>query len=202
MNGFASAFSLAAGLRALIEPPGYGVVTWFLALVFVWSGLAKLRRPTLAAMAMVDFGIARRVQPWRGRALGTVELLLAVALALGLSPQLVLLLTSALLWGFVTLIARSLWAGERFACFCFGDSEGHLSRWTLARTAALALLASTVAAATPPPAQAGLEPTDVLQAVTALALLGVIALGATIPRLARWTGEFGRVRAPSQTGGD
>ena len=76
MNGFESAFSLLGEVLYLVtSPAGYGIAIWILAIIFVWSGLAKLRRPTLAAMAMNDFGVLRRVRP----RLGAAELLLALA---------------------------------------------------------------------------------------------------------------------------
>ena len=69
MNGFASALSLLmSGFRAVTTSPGYGIGIWFLAAVFFWSGIVKLRQPTLAAMAMVDFGVAQRVRKtWGSR---------------------------------------------------------------------------------------------------------------------------------------
>lgn len=179
MSGFAVALSLAvAAGHALAGPAARAASAWFLAGVFMWSGVAKLRRPALSAMAMVDFGVLRRVRPWLGAALGATEVTLAGALALA----------AALLWLFALLIARSLAAGRDFACFCFGEAEGRLSRWTLARTAALALLAT--AAAVPPwhpggPRQAA----GALPAIAGSALLGTIALASYIPRLLRWNTE-------------
>ena len=50
MNGFESALSLLAkALHLVTAPAGYGIAVWILGIVFVWSGVAKLRRPTLAA---------------------------------------------------------------------------------------------------------------------------------------------------------
>jgi len=54
---------------------GYGVAIWILAIIFAWSGIAKLWQPTLAARALVDFGVLRRVRPHLGSALGVAELL-------------------------------------------------------------------------------------------------------------------------------
>src|SRR5919202_755283 len=141
MNGFESALSLFAGaLHLATAPTGYGVGVWILAIIFIWSGVAKLRRPTLAAMAIMDFGVVRRVRPRLGSALGAAELLLALLLVTGTLPVLFLPVTAGLLWFFVLLIARSLWFGKDFSCFCFGDADSKVSRSTLVRTAALALL--------------------------------------------------------------
>ena len=76
VNGFGSAIALLTQVFHLVTgPAGYGIAIWVLAIVFVWSGFAKLRRPALAAMAMNDFGVLRRVRP----RLGAAELLLALA---------------------------------------------------------------------------------------------------------------------------
>ncbi len=188
MNGFESALALFAELLHLVTAPtGYGIAVWILAIIFVWSGVAKLRRPTLAAMAMMDFGVLRRVRPRLGSALGAAELLLALFLVAGVLPALFLPVTAGLLWFFVLLIARGLLSGEDFACFCFGDSASRLSRLTLARTAALALLASVLAAA--PPATGvytSFSQTYLLQAISAAAFIGTIVLGSQIPKLLRW----------------
>src|ERR687893_1488760 len=146
MNGFESAFSLFAELlRLLTAPAGYGIAVWILAIIFVWSGVAKLRRPALAAMAMMDFGVLRKVRPRLGSALGAAEVLLALFLVTGTLPVLFVPVTAGLLWFFVLLIARSLRSGQDFPCFCFGDADSRLSRLTLVRTAALAVLASVLA---------------------------------------------------------
>src|SRR3712207_4837107 len=188
MNGFESALSLVASALHLVSAPtGYGIGVWILAIIFVWSGVAKLRRPTLAAMAMMDFGILRRVGPRLGSALGVAEALLALSLITGTLPGLFVPATAGLLWLFVLLIARSLRSGQDFPCFCFGDADSRLSRLTLVRTVALAVLASVLAVAAPSVGTyAGFSETYVLQAVSAAAFVGAILLGSQIPKLLRW----------------
>jgi hypothetical protein len=163
---------------------GYGIAVWILAIVFVWSGLAKLRRPALAAMAINDFGVLRKIRPRLGAALGGAELLLALSLVAGALPVVFLPVTAGLLWLFVLLIAKSLWSGKDFSCFCFGDSDARISRLTLVRTGALALLASALAVAPVP--YASFSQAYLLQALSAAAFVGVIALGGEIPKLLRW----------------
>jgi methylamine utilization protein MauE len=185
VNGFESALSLfAKALHLITAPTGYGIAVWILAIVFVWSGVAKLRQPTLAAVAMMDFGVLRRVRPRLGSALGAAELLLALLLISGTLPALFLPVVAGLLWLFVLLIAKSLLSGEDFACFCFGDAESRLSRLTLVRTGALALLASVLAVAPLP--YASFDRTYLLQAISAAAVVGTIALGSQIAKLLRW----------------
>jgi hypothetical protein len=186
VNGFGAAVALLTDVFDLITgPAGYGIAIWVLAIIFVWSGLAKLRRPALAAMAMNDFGVFRRIRPGLGRALGAVELLLALSLITGTLLVVVLPVTAGLLWFFVLLIARSLWLGKDFSCFCFGDADSRLSGVTLVRTTALALLASALVVV--PLRFAGFDQIYLLQAISAAALVGTIVLASRIRRLLRWT---------------
>ena len=185
MNGFGSATALLAQVFDLLTgPAGYGIAIWVLAIIFVWSGLAKLRRPTLAAMAMNDFGIIRRIRPGLGSALGAVEVLLALCLITGTLRVVILPVTAGLLWFFVLLIARSLWLEKDFSCFCFGDADSRLSRLTLVRTTSLALLASALALVPLP--YAGFDQVYLLQAISAAAFVGTIVLASRIPKLLSW----------------
>jgi Methylamine utilisation protein MauE len=185
VNGFESALSLfAKALHLITAPTGYGITVWILAIVFVWSGVAKLRQPILAAVAMMNFGVLRRVRPRLGSTLGAAELLLALLLITGTLPALFLPVTAGLLWLFVLLIAKSLLSGKDFACFCFGDADSRLSRLTLVRTGALALLASVMAIVPLP--YASFDRTYFLQAIPAAAFVGTIVLGSQIAKLLRW----------------
>jgi len=185
VNGFGSAIALLRQVFDLVTgPAGYGIAIWVLAIVFVWSGFAKLRRPALAAMAMNDFGILRRIRPRLGSTLGAVELLLALFLITGTLPVVIMPFTAGLLWFFVLLIARSLRLGKDFSCFCFGDADSRLSRLTLVRTTALALLASALVVV--PPRPAGFDQIYLLQAISAAALVGAMVLASRIPKLLSW----------------
>ena len=185
MNGFRSAVALLGQAFDLVTgPAGYGIAVWVLAIIFVWSGLAKLRRPALAAMAINDFGILRRIRPGLGSALGAMELLLALALITATLPVIVLPVTAGLLWFFVLLIARSLWLGKDFSCFCFGDADSRLSRVTLLRTIALAVLATALVVV--PLRYAGFDQIYLLQALSAAALVATVVLASRIPSLLRW----------------
>jgi hypothetical protein len=196
MGGFSSMLTYGNDLLdALTWSTGTGAIAWLLAAVFALSGSVKLRRPVLAAMAFVDFGVARRVHGTLGWSLGIGELTLAVALIV--APRFGGMIATVLLWFFVVLIARSLRAGGRFACFCFGDSNASLSRWTLIRTAALALLATDVAIAAPGVGAVGSD--TLIQAVVAAGLLGTVALLGYLPRLLRLNADpFGEHRQEVQ----
>jgi hypothetical protein len=142
----------------------------------------------------MDFGVLRRVRPRLGSALGAAELLLALFLVTGTLPVLFLPITAGLLWFFVLLIAKSLWSGKDFACFCFGETDSKISALTLVRTATLALLASMLTVASlPMGTYAAFSGTYVLQAISAAALIGVIVLGSQIPKLLRWNKDPYRI---------
>jgi hypothetical protein len=172
---------------AMTHPPGSGIAIFFLALIFAWSAAAKLREPHRAALAFVDFGVSDRVRPALALALGGGEALLALSIAIA-ADQVIPLAAAALLLGiFGSLITRSLLAGKRFSCFCFGDEDAQLSVWTLARTVALILLAGLlVAAAIARPLHEGGTQGRALEVVAAVALVGMIALFSRFPRLVRW----------------
>ena len=145
-------------------------------------------------MAMVDFGVLRRVRPRLGAALGAAELLLALFLATGTLPVVFLPAAAVLLWIFALLIARSLFAGEDFACFCFGDADSRLSGWTLLRTIVLALLGSVLVVALPSAGDyAVFGETYALQMASAMALVGAIVLASQIPELLRRNKDLKRI---------
>lgn len=182
-----SALLVRALLQAFTDPDVAGIGVWMLALVFTWSAVAKLRRPRLGAVAMRDFGVVSSTHPAYGVALGMVELSLAVMLMLKVHSTWVLAASAALLGAFAALIARSLLRRERFDCFCFGESGEGLSRLTLIRTTALAVMATALAfAADSNFSGSVLHQVDALQVVSAAALIGVLVLGSKLPRLLGW----------------
>lgn len=119
-----------------------------LAAVFLYSGIVKLRSVRLAALALVDFGVVRRLRPRLGLALAVYEVLLGIALAAspfdGGSQSWTIAGIAALatLLVFAAGLARALRQGKEFPCFCFGSTGGSLSWRTFGRTAALAVAAA------------------------------------------------------------
>jgi hypothetical protein len=200
VDGFESALALVREAVSSVQSPTlYGVGSWFLAGIFSISGVAKLRHPTRAALALVDFGVARRVRRRLGTALGAGEAVLALGLALHIAPTVLLAASSALLWLFVFLVARSLWRGSRFACFCFGETDSRLSVKTLIRTVVLACLATALASRTRNGAGlVGLGDEDVLHASIAISLLGIISLASRLAPLLSWNDERHRARLASE----
>lgn len=175
------------------EPAFFAVALWLLAGVFAVSGFAKLRQPALAAFAIADFGVVSRPNPRHGTALGIFEVALAASLAAmsavaGLGASVVAGAAAVLLWIFVILIIRSLSAGDRFECFCFGRSDSSLSARTVLRTAALAILATVTSV--------GLAGTDALtpsalvgSAAIGMGTLSVFALVSRVPDLLAWNSD-------------
>jgi hypothetical protein len=184
VGGFHSLLTLAGdAARGLRDPQVHGLCAAFVALVFGWAGAAKLRRPALAAMAMVDFGVARRARPGFGRGLGAVEVALALVLASGFEQRAALAVAGAICAVFALVIGRSLVRGDTFACFCFGDSSAALSSRTLVRTLSLGALAVTTAVLSAP-AVPDMQ-TLVLDGVGAVALLASLTILARIDPLLR-----------------
>lgn len=139
MNGLQILVSwLANAAQFLGQAEWIGALMLGLGMIFSWSGVAKLRQPVLTALAIADFGVIKRASRWMGLGLGGFEFALGSALITRVWPQTILIITGGLLWIFVILIAISLWRGQTFACFCFGDLSDTLSRFTLWRTAGMA----------------------------------------------------------------
>lgn len=180
---------IAAALGALQSHPDYEAATLVLAGVFAWSGLAKLRRPRLAAMAIADFGLVDRPRRWQGMALGLFELGLGAAIAIGQGMTVVLGLACLTLLALTALLLRALGRSESFACFCFGGEE-KLSRATLVRNLALLALAGLLWSASLGTAERlGSWEEFWLTAIVAAGALASSALIARVPRLLRWNWE-------------
>ena len=178
MGGFATAVSFVEpAASAAISPAGVRIAIWILASIFALSGIAKLRQPVEVAIAMVNFGVVRKIRPWLGQGLGLAEVVISAALIV--APPLGVFVSTMLLWLFVFIIARSLVAGRQFPCSCFG-AAAPLSRWTLVRTLLLALLASGAFLVTDRLSGLALAE-DLLAMVTAGAILGIIAAGSQVP---------------------
>lgn len=168
-----------------------GLITkWALGLVFLISGYVKLRDPARAALAIVDFGVARRARAATGFGLGLAEVLLGLV-TIAFASRLVLLVSALLLWMFLTLILRSLRRGEDFACYCFGDTDGHLSVWTAARTALIAILATNLLLGYD---ASRVSSTDEFSAAAAaVAVVGGLFLAGRVPRLITWNSSARRM---------
>jgi hypothetical protein len=174
MGGFREAWDLGYELSdAVLGETLAAVVLWFLAAVFLVSGATKIFQPELAAQALTGFGIVGESRNELGRLLGIAELVLCVGLVV--YPEFTILPVTVALWVFSFLIARVLRNGQQFPCACFGRSEDVISRKTLFRTTALAVVSTLVMignfiSALPPATTHLLEAMCVLSALS-LALL-------------------------------
>ncbi|MER7007499.1 MauE/DoxX family redox-associated membrane protein [Dactylosporangium sp. NPDC000555] len=94
-----------------------------LAAMFVASGAPKLRRPFASALAILRFGVLRGIRPWAGRALGGVEVLVGVAVAVLPNPFWPAVAALLLLSVFTGLVVAALARDRSFDCACFGGGE-------------------------------------------------------------------------------
>lgn len=189
-GGFeALAHSAGRGFDALQGESLFGTAAFLLGLVFLFSAIPKLRKPELAALAMVDFGVTAQARRWTGLALGLGELLLVTALGVAAttaetaSRAIPVAAAAAVLWVFTGLIGRALRTPERFSCFCFGSEEATISSRTLLRTAALAILASVLAAAAFGAVETEAIRTELLELATASAALGTFVVLVRLPTI-------------------
>lgn len=179
MNGFAVVQSWVEEVLRNDELISLGAA--FLGWILLWSGTAKLRKPLLAAAALVDFGFGRRPKRSYGTALGACEV--AVALLLLIVPGVLPLIVAAvILSGFAVALGSVLRSGGRVPCLCFGNTHSVVSLTSLARTGALALLAWVLAAAAYLRSSVA---SAALLAIAALGLLGVVVFAAHLPELRR-----------------
>lgn len=183
MGGFDWLGDLAESAGAAMRStPGEDVAAWAIGLVFIWSGVAKLQKPRLAALAMMDFGVVGKPKAAHGLVFGGIECLLGAAALLGVGSAAPMVAMTALLLVFCLIIARALIAGRRFPCMCFGDSEDALSTRTLARTAALALLGLIVVTAPQAPSLSVTAFTSTTW-LTLVVSTSVVAMSALVGRI-------------------
>ena len=115
---------------------------WFLALVFAFAAVTKIRDPQGTRLTLGDFGLPR--PRFLARVLPATEL--ATALLLVVDPRVGGQAAVALLVAFTTLIVGRLLAGHREACGCFGNwSKRPLSWRDLARNGPLLALGAVAA---------------------------------------------------------
>ncbi|GAB2650585.1 MauE/DoxX family redox-associated membrane protein [Nocardia goodfellowii] len=121
---------------------GVWVVRLGLAVVFGLAAWGKLADRVGARQAVVDFGVPVRWAPAVAWGLPVVEAGLAVGMLLPGTAVLAAMVAMLVLAVFTAAVARLLAQGKRPACSCFGAAgNAPISRWTIARNAALMLFA-------------------------------------------------------------
>lgn len=173
---------------AFSSSPGLSVTIALVGVIFLWSGAAKLRRPNLTALTLVDFGVVKGRHPAAAIGFSAGEVALGVWLLSGYAPLPAVSLATALLASFVFLIGRSLAAGAQFACFCFGQSGSTLSVRTLWRTLTLALASGFVTYSVVATSWGGRR-LDVQAILLAISLILVGRLLAWGPKLLSWNSD-------------
>ena len=120
-------------------------IRMLLAAVFAVAGIAKLRDLEGSRAAMRDFGVPVRLAGVAGVVLPLAELAVAVALVPTDSARWAAVAALLLLLAFIAGIANALRHGEAPDCHCFGQlHSAPAGPSTLARNAALAVLAAFV----------------------------------------------------------
>lgn len=182
---------LLAAMGSLTDPLLRGLAASFVGWVFVVSSVAKLRRPALAAMALVDFGVTRRVHPEFGVVLGGAELALALSLLAPWSREPALPLTAVVLVFFTMLHAIRVRRAAGAPCFCFGAASVTSVR-SLLGVLCLALVAVSMTIV--PPIAADVDADAFFVAVPAAAVVGCLALLLALPRALGQAPISGRAR--------
>jgi hypothetical protein len=187
MHGFELLSSAAASaLQLIADAEVRSVFVWALAGTLLWSGSSKIRRPLLAATALMRFGLVKTAPRIYGQLLGVAELVLAALLVARVAPLFALATATALFTAFAILIGGRLRAGDTRPCYCFG-SDAPLGSVALARATGLAIVAGVLSATAPrwaPPPELG---SIGWYAAGAGALMGVAALVAALPTVMRLT---------------
>lgn len=124
-----------------------------LAVVFILAAVGKLLDLPGSRQAMRDFGVPASAAPAVGVLLPLAELCVGLALVVTPSARWGAVAATLLLLAFLAGIANALRRGDAPDCHCFGQiHSAPAGRGTLARNAALALLALLVAIQGPGPA--------------------------------------------------
>jgi peroxiredoxin/uncharacterized membrane protein YphA (DoxX/SURF4 family) len=160
------------------------VIRLSLAAIFAVAGFAKLADPAGSRRAVRDFGVPGRLAAPLGFVLPIAEIGIAAGLVPAASARFAAGAGAGLLVLFAVAISIALLRGRRPDCHCFGQlHSAPAGPATLARNAALAGLATVIAARGPGAAVGAVDPAaTVAAAAVALLLLESAVLVALLRR--------------------
>lgn len=166
------------------EWPGSAIIALTFAAMFLYTGTLKMRQPRTTSETMVRLGLAKRVSNLTGYLGGTVEVALGLWVLSGLALRWSLAAVAALLLVFAVLIARKVYAGATFKCFCFGSESHEIGYSSVARNAVMAVVALAVVANPSAVSVFEVSFTDgYLAFLSALGIFAVFALCSRVPQL-------------------
>lgn len=136
-----------------MDPVSVLLASLFLAWLFLTAGWHKVRRPQHYAAVIAAYELPLL----RGNALlalsiGSAELILAVALLIGVTRPVAALAAAVVLTAYAAAIGFNLWRGKRdIDCGCSGPADRQpLSGWLLLRNGVLVLVSLCAAATVSP----------------------------------------------------
>jgi hypothetical protein len=154
------------------------------AVVLVWSGVAKARHPRRAAQAFVDLGVWRRPKVSFAIILSIAEIGGGIGLLISGPASLVAsVLAGALFAAFSLLTGRQVFAGRQVACFCFGREDEEVTWLSFARALSLAVLTLFVFGFTTTHELWPSVHAMVAAATAGLGVVGVVAVGGAVQRI-------------------
>jgi len=113
--------------------------------VFVWAAVLKIRDPLAFAQNIANYRIVcNLIAFWIGLLLPWLELAAGVFLIVGLWRRTSALLLSAMLAGFIVLVAVTMVRGIDVDCGCFGGLSGKADLGLIIQDAVLLFMSLTV----------------------------------------------------------
>jgi uncharacterized membrane protein YphA (DoxX/SURF4 family) len=121
-------------------------VRWFVAVMLIVAGIAKLGRTDAFSEAISRYGILPdALTPSAARVIPIVELLLGILLAAGVVVTLAAIACASLLGAFAAVVAINLVQGKSFDCGCGLNTDARISWSHVARATTLSGLSVLVA---------------------------------------------------------
>lgn len=155
--------------------------------LFLWSGAMKqLRREEFKRLLREEIGFERRTAHRIGSTLPPVEILLGGMLVAGFAPAALGFLAAALLMVFSGVLLHASANGRSsLECGCFGSAGRQSTAFLIARNMGCMVLSVWTAVSASAGQARGTVPEQILVALSAAAILFLLALAGKIHDLAR-----------------